>query len=196
MEKNRIEAFSDGVIAVAITLMVIELKPPALSGGFENLAALTPSFLAYVLSFIYVGIYWNNHHHLLSIVRTIDGAVLWANLHLLFWLTLFPFSTAWVSQQSLAVAPAATYGVNLLMAALAYYALQWTLVRAQGPESVLKAALGHDWKGRASPAAYVVGIAAAFYKPWAADLVYAGVALIWLIPDQRIERRSMSVTPS
>ena len=195
MEKNRLEAFSDGVIAIIITIMVLNLKIPGSSDLQEpqpdRLAALrpiVPVFLSYVLSFIYVGIYWNNHHHLLSATRRVNGAMLWANLHLLFWLSLFPFTMGWMGQTHLAPTPTAVYGFVLLMAAIAYMLLQRTIILRQGPESLLAAALGKDWKGKLSPAFYLAAIPLAFVNPWLSSALYVLVALLWLIPDRRIER--------
>jgi len=188
MEKTRLEAFSDGVLAVAITLMVLELKAPVQARSLADLASLTPAFLSYVLSFIYIGIYWNNHHHLFQATKSVTGGVLWANLHLIFWLTLFPFTSAWVSQHFDASAPSAVYGVVLLMAAIAYYILQTVIIRAEGPSSLLARAVGRDWKGRLSPLVYLAAIPLAFVHPWIADGLYTAVALLWLVPDRRIER--------
>jgi uncharacterized membrane protein len=188
MEKNRIEAFSDGVIAVAITIMVLELKPPTHANSLADLVELAPVFASYVLSFIYVGIYWNNHHHMFQSTRTVSGGILWANLHLLFWLSLFPFTTAWVSQNTQAPAPSAVYGFVLLMAAIAYYILQSMIIAQQGSKSLLAAAIGKDRKGKLSPAFYLAAILLAFWKPWIADSIYAFVAFLWLVPDRRIER--------
>jgi uncharacterized membrane protein len=166
--------------------MVLEMKVP----HGETLAALLPMapvFLSYVLSFVYVGIYWNNHHHMLSTCHRVSGAVLWANLHLLFWLSLFPFTTAWMGESYLAVPPTAAYGVVLLMAAIAYWILEQTLIAADGPDSVLRQAIGSDWKGKVSPVLYLCGIALAFWRPWSAQLLYVLAALLWLVPDRRIE---------
>jgi uncharacterized membrane protein len=188
MGKSRLEAFSDGVIAIIITIMVLELKVP----HGEDVLALTPLlpvFLSYILSFIYVGIYWNNHHHMLHLTQHINGRVLWANLHLLFWLSLTPFVTGWMGENHFAAAPTALYGVVLLMAAIAYWILQRTIIAAQGPGSALAAAIGKDVKGKASPLLYAVAIPSAFVSPWIAGGLYALVALIWLIPDRRIERK-------
>jgi uncharacterized membrane protein len=187
MEKNRLEAFSDGVIAIIITIMVLELKVPH---GVElgDLKPLSPVLLSYLLSFIYVGIYWNNHHHMFHCVRHVTGGILWANLHLLFWLSLFPFTTAWVGENHLAPAPTAVYGVVLLMAALAYYILQSVIIMRQGPDSLLAAAVGKDWKGKSSPVCYLMAIPLAFANPWIAHALYIFVALMWLAPDRRIER--------
>ncbi len=187
MRKGRVEGFSDGVIAIIITIMVLEMKVPR----GESLAALrplAPVLLSYVLSFAYLGIYWNNHHHMLHATEAVSGAVLWANLHLLFWLSLIPFVTGWMGENHFAAGPTALYGVVLLMAAIAYLILQRTLVTAQGPGSVLKMALGSDFKGKISPVLYVVAIASAFFAPWIACGIYVLVALIWLVPDRRIER--------
>ncbi|MGH7679809.1 MAG: TMEM175 family protein [Gemmatimonadaceae bacterium] len=186
MGRNRLEAFSDGVIAIIITIMVLELKVP----HGDTLAAvgpLLPVFFSYVLSFVYVAIYWNNHHHLLHTCRTVTGPILWANLHLLFWLSLFPFATAWVGESHFAATPSAVYGGVLLMAAIAYYVLQLLIIRTQGPDSVLAKAVGSDWKGKASPIAYVLGIAVSFWLPTVAQALYVLVALVWLVPDRRIE---------
>ena len=188
MTKGRLEAFSDGVIAIIITIMVLELKVPH-GAELASLRPLAPVLLSYVLSFVYVGIYWNNHHHLLHAARHVDGRILWANLHLLFWLSLFPFVTHWVGETSFAEWPVAVYGVVLLMAALAYTLLVRALLARHGPDSVLATAIGTDFKGNVSIACYVLGILlAALVNRWAAFAVYAVVALIWLIPDLRIER--------
>jgi uncharacterized membrane protein len=194
MEKNRVEAFSDGVIAIIITIMVLDLKVPQPTGQMphpDKLAALKPLlpvFLTYILSFIYLGIYWNNHHHLLKAARKVNGAMMWANLHLLFWLSLFPFVTGWMGENHFTTAPTAIYGTVLLLAAVAYYILQGVIVAGQGRDSKLAAAIGRDFKGKLSPVLYAVAIAAAFFRPWIACCIYALVALMWLIPDRRIER--------
>jgi uncharacterized membrane protein len=191
MDKARMEIFSDALFAIIMTIMVLELKIPH---GTE-LAALTPLlpvFLSYVLSFVYLGIYWNNHHHLLSVTREVSGAILWANLHLLFWLSLIPFVTGWMGENRFAPVPTALYGLILLLAAFAYLVLQRQILLREGPASVLAAAVGHDWKGRVSPLFYVLGIALAFLRPWIAGLLYASVALVWLVPDRRIERKVAS----
>jgi uncharacterized membrane protein len=187
MEKNRLEAFSDGVIAIIITIMVLELKVPH---GVElsDLKPLLPVLLSYLLSFIYVGIYWNNHHHMFHCVRHVTGGILWANLHLLFWLSLFPFTTGWVGENHLAAAPTAVYGVVLFMAGTAYYILQSTIIGQQGPASLLATAIGKDWKGKSSPVCYFIAIPLAFVSPWIAHALYVFVALMWLAPDRRIER--------
>lgn len=186
MGKGRLEAFSDGVIAIIITIMVLELKVPT-GHTTGDLLPLAPVLLSYVLSFIYVGIYWNNHHHMLATSRRVSGTVLWANLHLLFWLSLFPFTTAWMGESYLAVAPTVAYGVVLLIAAIAYSILQHTLIAVDGAGSVLRNAIGSDWKGKLSPVLYVVGIALAWWHRWAAQLLYVLSALLWLIPDRRLE---------
>ena len=187
MSNSRLEAFSDGVIAIIITIMVLELKVPH-GDTFEALVPLVPNFLSYVLSFIYVGIYWNNHHHMLHTCESVSGPILWANLHLLFWLSLFPITTAWIGDNPTARAPSALYGVPLLMAAIAYWMLQQRIIAAQGPDSLLKKAVGADWKGKMSPVIYSAGIAAAFFSPHTAQALYLLVALVWLVPDRRIER--------
>jgi len=187
MEKNRLEAFSDGVIAIIITIMVLELKAPH-EASFAALRPLLPVFLSYVLSYVYVGIYWNNHHHLLHSTRRVSAGILWANLHLLFWLSLFPFATAWVGENHVASTPTATYGVILLMAAIAYYILQCAIIAQQGRDSLLASAIGRDWKGKLSPVLYLIAIPVAFSNPWVANGIYTFVALLWFIPDRRIER--------
>jgi uncharacterized membrane protein len=187
MGKNRLEAFSDGVMAIIITIMVLELKVPH-GETFESLIPLLPVFLSYVLSFVYVGIYWNNHHHMLHTVSRVSGSVLWANLHLLFWLSLFPFATGWMGENNFAALPCALYGAVLLMAAGAYWLLQQAIIATQGPDSVLRRAVGSDWKGKLSPVFYVVAIVATIWSPWISAAIYVSVALIWLIPDRRIER--------
>jgi uncharacterized membrane protein len=187
MGKGRLEAFSDGVLAIIITIMVLELKVP----HGEDLAALVPLipvFLSYVLSFLYVGIYWNNHHHMLHTVKTVSGGVLWANLHLLFWLSLFPFATGFMGENHFAPTPSALYGVVLFGAAISYTILQIAIIRSQGKDSLLRAAVGSDWKGKVSLVSYVVGIASTFMVPLVAQVFYVAVALIWLVPDPRIER--------
>jgi len=187
MEKNRLEAFSDGVLAIIITIMVLELKAPR-GVDIASLKPLVPSFLSYVLSFIYVGIYWNNHHHLLLTVHKVSAGILWANLHLLFWLSLFPLATAWVGENHLATVPSAAYGAILLMAAIAYYILQKAIMAGDGRSSLLATALGRDWKGKLSPVIYLVAAPLAFVNPLISNLLYTVVALIWLVPDRRIER--------
>ncbi len=187
MGKTRLEAFSDGVLAIIITIMVLELKVPH-DPSPAALVALLPVFLSYVLSFVYVGIYWNNHHHMLHTCRQVSGSILWANLHLLFWLSLLPFATAWMGENHFVRFPTAIYGVVLLASAIAYYVLQQTIIAAQGERSVLRAAVGRDWKGKASPVLYLTGIGLTFVSAWMAQVIYVLVALIWLVPDRRIER--------
>lgn len=187
MTKNRLEAFSDGVLAIVITIMVLELKAPH-GGGLAALWDLMPVFLGYVLSFIYVGIYWNNHHHMLHAVHRVSGPVLWANLHLLFWLSLFPFATAWMGENHFEAVPSAVYGGVLFMAAVAYMVLQRTLMALEGPDGPLSKAVGRDRKGRLSPLLYALGVGLAFVHPLAAQCCYVAVALIWLVPDRRIEQ--------
>jgi uncharacterized membrane protein len=186
MSSARLEAFSDGVIAIIITIMVLELKVPH-GDTMGALVPLIPNFLSYILSFIYVGIYWNNHHHMLHTCERVTGRILWANLHLLFWLSLFPITTAWIGDNYFAAAPSVLYGVVLLMAAIAYWILQQSIIAAQGPGSLLKKAVGGDWKGKASPILYSIGVAAALRSPRLAQAVYVLVALLWLVPDRRIE---------
>ncbi len=187
MGKSRLEAFSDGVLAIIITIMVLELKVPH-GEELESLGPLVPVFLSYVLSFVYVGIYWNNHHHMLHASSKVTGPVLWANLHLLFWLSLFPFATGWMGENHFAPWPSACYGIVLLMAAGAYWILEQAIIASEGPTSLLKKAVGRDWKGKLSPLLYVIGIAANFWSTWLAQAAYVSVALIWLVPDRRIER--------
>ena len=187
MGKDRLAAFSDGVIAIIITIMVLELKLPD-DGGLGALAAIAPSFVAYVLSFIYLAIYWNNHHHMLHTVSRVDGLILWANSHLLFWLSLIPATTAWLGRHFLAPVPTAVYGVTLLMPAIAYFLLQKAIIHRQGAHSVLAKAVGNDFKGKISPAIYLTGIGFAFYAPWVSIALYVAVAIMWLVPDRRIER--------
>jgi uncharacterized membrane protein len=187
MEKNRLEAFSDGVLAIIITIMVLELKVPH-SADFDALAPVVPVFLSYILSFLYVGIYWNNHHHMFQTTKRVSGGILWANLHLLFWLSLFPFSTAWIGENHLAPAPIAVYGFVLLMAGVAYLILQHLIIVQQGPNSLLAAAIGRDWKGKLSALAYLAAIPLAFVSPWISIGLYTSAAFTWLIPDRSIER--------
>jgi len=187
MGKNRLEAFSDGVLAIVITIMVLELKVPH-GVGIADVQPLLPLFLSYVLSFLYVGIYWNNHHHLLHTVKQISGGILWANLHLLFWLSLFPFATAWMGENHAAPLPTAAYGVVLLMAAIAYYILQYLIICSHGKDSVLGRAVGPDLKGKLSPLAYLAAIPMAFVSPWISSGLYVFMALVWIVPDRRIER--------
>jgi uncharacterized membrane protein len=187
MNSNRLEAFSDGVIAIIITIMVLELHAPH-EPTWSALGPLWPVMLSYVLSFVYLGIYWNNHHHMLHVTRHVTGGILWANLHLLFWLSLTPFTTAWMGETHFASAPTAAYGAVLLASAIAYYILQLAIIRSQGANSVLAAAVGRDKKGKLSPVGYALAIPAAFVHPAISGALYATIALIWLIPDKRIER--------
>ena len=187
MDKNRLEAFSDGVIAIIITIMVLELKVPR-DATFDALRERWPVFLSYVLSYIYIGIYWNNHHHMLKVAERVNGTILWANLHLLFWLSLIPFVTAWMGQNHLEAVPTALYGVVLLMAAIAYFILQRAIIAEHGPDSLLASAVGRDLKGKLSPVLYAIAIVSALFKSWIAGSIYIFVALMWLIPDKRIER--------
>jgi uncharacterized membrane protein len=187
MGKTRLEAFSDGVLAIIITIMVLEMKVPH-GDTPEALVPLIPVFLSYVLSFVYVGIYWNNHHHMLHTATRVTGAVLWANLHLLFWLSLFPFATGWMGENHFAPLPSAVYGFVLLAAAMAYFLLQKAIIAAQGDTSILRRAVGSDWKGKLSPVLYLLAIALTFVASWMGQLIYVFVALLWLVPDRRIER--------
>jgi uncharacterized membrane protein len=187
MGKNRLEAFSDGVLAIIITIMVLELKIPR-GDNLETLAPLVPVFVTYVLSFIYVGIYWNNHHHMFHACPRVTGGILWANLHLLFWLSLFPFVTGWMGENHFAAVPSALYGGVLFAAAVAYWILQQVIIASQGPASRLKAAVGRDWKGKVSPILYVCGIISTYFWSGVAQVLYVTVALMWLVPDRRIEK--------
>jgi uncharacterized membrane protein len=187
VEKDRLLAFSDGVIAIIITIMVLELKVPH-DASLAALAAVIPVFLSYVLSFVYISIYWNNHHHFFHLVRHVDGVMLWANLNLLFWLSLIPFATGWMGENHFAPVPTAAYGVALLMPALAWYGLQLAIIRRQGSDSMLARAIGRDLKGKVSPVLYIAGILCAFLDTRIANAIYVLVALMWFIPDRRIER--------
>ena len=187
MGKDRLAAFSDGVIAIIITIMVLELKVPH-GADWAALRAVAPNFVAYVLSFVYLAIYWNNHHHLLHAVTRVDGLILWANSHLLFWLSLVPAATGWMGENFLAPLPTAVYGVSLLMPAIAYYLLEKAIVHQQGRHSVLASALGSDVKGKISPLLYAAAVALAFVDAWLSIAIYALVAVMWLIPDRRIEK--------
>lgn len=187
MNKSRLEAFSDGVIAIIITIMVLEMKVPH-GTELATLKPLVPVLLSYVLSFIYLAIYWNNHHHMLHTCHRVTGRMLWANLHLLFWLSLIPFATGWMGENHFAETPTALYGFVLLMAAIAYYWLEQTIIASQGGDSVLRQAVGRDWKGIVSPILYVSAILIAFTSHWASKAIYVAVALMWLVPDRRIER--------
>jgi uncharacterized membrane protein len=184
---SRLEAFSDGVLAIIITIMVLEMKVPH-GATADALRPLVPTFLSYVLSFVYIGIYWNNHHHMLHTLERVTASVLWGNLHLLFWLSLFPFATGWMGENHFATLPVALYGGVLLAAAIAYWLLQQAIIASQGPRSSLKAAIGRDWKGKLSPAFYVCGIVSSVFAPWLAEAFYVAVAIVWLVPDRRIER--------
>ena len=187
MEKGRMEAFSDGVLAIIITIMVLEIKVPH-GHELSDLKPLGPILLSYILSFIYLGIYWNNHHHMLQTVEKVTGGILWANLHLLFWLSLVPFVTGWLGENKFSSTPMALYGVVLLMAAIAYYILQTQIIRSQGEDSTLAKAIGKDTKGKISPVLYVIGIAFSWMNPAISGALFVLVALIWLVPDKRIER--------
>ena len=195
MVKNRLEAFSDGVLAIIITIMVLELKVPH-GETLDALLPLLPAFLSYVLSFVYIGIYWNNHHHMLHTATRVTGPMLWANLHLLFWLSLFPFATGWMGENHFAPMPAALYGLVLLMAAIAYWLLEQAIIASEGAASMLKRAVGRDWKGKLSPVLYAIAIAATFRAPWVAQAIYVFVAILWLVPDPRIERALHRGEPS
>ncbi|MEO3712443.1 TMEM175 family protein [Roseateles flavus] len=194
MHKSRLEAFSDGVIAIIITIMVLELKVPH-GDSLAALWPLLPVLLSYVLSFVYVGIYWNNHHHLLHAVRKVSGGVLWANLHLLFWLSLLPFVTGWMGENHFGALPTAVYGFVLLMAAIAYWLLAHCILSVEGPDSVVARALGRDRKGSWSAVAYALALPLAFVLPALAQAVFVGVAIVWLVPDRRIERALQAHEP-
>jgi uncharacterized membrane protein len=187
MPKERLNAFSDGVIAIIITIMVLELKVPH-GADWASLFALLPVFLSYVLSFIYIAIYWNNHHHMMHASETVDGTILWANMHLLFWLSLIPFATGWMGENHFAKLPTALYGVALFMPAIAYYLLQAAIIRQHGQDGVLAKALGSNIKTKVSPVLYLIAVGSAFIAPWVSHLLYVMVALMWLIPDRRIEK--------
>lgn len=186
MTKGRLEAFTDGVLAIIITIMVLELKVPH-GGGFEDLKPLLPVFGSYVLSFIYLAIYWNNHHHMMQTVKHVTGRILWANMHLLFWLSLIPFVTGWMGENHFTAATVFSYGVILLGAAFAYFILQSLIIKSHGKDSILAKALGKDLKGKASPLLYIVGVIGAFFNIWISGTMFILVAIIWLIPDKRIE---------
>jgi uncharacterized membrane protein len=187
MTRHRLEAFSDGVIAILITIMVLELTVPH-GTHLSDLLDEWPVFISYVLSFAYLAIYWNNHHHMLYVTQRVDGTILWANMLLLFWLSLVPFTTAWMGEHQFAAAPTAVYGVVLLLAAVSYSVLQWAIIRSQGSASVLRKAIGGDFKGKVSMVLYAVAIPSALVVPWVAYALYAGVAALWIVPDRRIER--------
>jgi len=186
MGTSRLEAFSDGVLAIIITIMVLEMKVPH-DPTFEGLRGLAPVFLSYILSFVYVGIYWNNHHYLLHTCKKVTGRILWANLHLLFWLSLFPFVTGWMGENHFAPLPSAFYGLVLFAASLAFLLLQQAIIASQGEESALKQAIGKDWKGKVSSVLYLCAIVSTFFALWLAQLIYVAVAALWLVPDRRIE---------
>jgi uncharacterized membrane protein len=186
MNKNRLEAFSDGVLAIIITIMVLELRVPH-DPTWQGLLDVLPTFLSYLLSFVYVGIYWNNHHHMIHLADRVNGRILWANLHLLFWLSLFPFSTRWMDESGFVQVPVLAYGINLLCASIAYFILQQALIRQQGRDGALAQAVGRDWKGKASPLIYLTGLALGLVQPLLGVAVYTVVALIWLVPDRRVE---------
>jgi len=187
MTKNRLEAFTDGVLAIIITIMVLELKVPH-GGSFDDLKPLLPIFVSYILSFIYLAIYWNNHHHMMQTVKHVTGKILWANMHLLFWLSMVPFVTGWMGENHFTAATMFLYGVVLLGAAIAYYILQSLIIASHGKDSILAKALGRDLKGKISPVLYVLGIVSAFWYVWISGALFILVAIIWLIPDSRIER--------
>jgi len=194
MGKNRLEAFSDGVLAIIITIMVLELKVPH-GESLATLEPLIPIFLSYVLSFIYIGIYWNNHHHTLHTVSRVSGRILWANLHLLFWLSLLPFVTGWMGENHFSAAPTALYGFVLLMAAVAYWILVRAIIHVEGKDSILAKAIGSDWKGNLSVVIYAAAIPVAYFNSWIAQALYIVVALLWIIPDTRIERLMPTANP-
>jgi uncharacterized membrane protein len=187
VSKERLAAFSDGVIAIIITIMVLELKVPH-GDDWSALAKLWPVFLSYVLSFAYIAIYWNNHHHLLHTFKHVNGSILWANTHLLFWLSLIPFATGWMGENNFAKLPTAVYGAALLLPAVAYCVLQLAIIKSEGLSSVLAKAIGNDVKGKISPVLYIAAIGLAFFKPWISCVIYGFVALMWFIPDRRIEK--------
>jgi uncharacterized membrane protein len=187
MKPERLNAFSDGVIAIIITIMVLELKIPH-GADLSDLTPLIPVFFSYVLSFAYIAIYWNNHHHMMHASARVDGSILWANMNLLFWLSLIPFATGWMGENNFASVPTAVYGLALLMPAIAYFLLQRAIIRHHGADSVMDQAIGRDIKGKISPILYAIGIVMAFFAPWIAGGLYVLVALIWVIPDRRIER--------
>lgn len=186
MKPTRLEAFSDGVIAIVVTIMVLELRAPE-SAELEDLRPLLPVFLAYVLSFVFISIYWNNHHHLLQATRRVSGGIMWANIHLLFWLSIVPFTTSWMSSHPGALWPTVLYGINLLMPGFAFRLLVSAIIREHGPDSDIARAIGSDLKGYASLFFYILAIAVAFFNPWISYIIYAGVAVIWLVPDRRVE---------
>ena len=188
MTKGRLEAFTDGVLAIIITIMVLELKVPHDEGAFEDLKPLLPVFVSYVLSFVYLAIYWNNHHHMMHTVKHVNGSMLWANMHLLFWLSIIPFVTGWMGENHFTPASVFLYGVVLFLAAIAYFILQKLIIKSHGKHSILAKALGKDLKGKVSPVLYVIGFMSAFYSVWISGTIYVLVAIMWLIPDKRIEK--------
>jgi uncharacterized membrane protein len=194
MDTRRLETFSDGVLAIIITIMVLELRVPH-GADLDAIRSLWPVLLSYMLSFVYIGIYWNNHHYMIHVTRRVSGGILWANLHLLFWLSLVPFATAWMGENHFAPLPTALYGAVLFLAAMAYTILQWQILRAEGPHSMLASAVGRDLKGKLSPLLYLLGVGAAFIQPVIAGGIYVLNALIWLIPDRRIERAMARAKP-
>ena len=194
MRTERLEAFTDGVMAILITIMVLEFRVPLQQHDFSALLGLRWTFLSYLLSFVYLGIYWNNHHHMFAVSQHVDGSVLWANLHLLFWLSMVPFVTAWMGENSFAITPTAVYGGVLLMSAIAYTILQRRILHLDGPDSVLAKAVGRDFKGRISLGLYLVAIPSAFISPWIAGALYLTVALMWIVPDRRIEAVAPDLT--
>ncbi|MEZ4856120.1 MAG: TMEM175 family protein [Gelidibacter sp.] len=194
MTKGRLEAFTDGVLAIIITIMILEMKVPH-GGNFEDLKPIIPVFGSYVLSFIYIGIYWNNHHHMLQTVKQVTGSMLWANLHLLFWLSLIPFVTGWMGENHFTAASLFMYGIVLLGAAIAYFILQTAIVKKHGKQSVLAIALGRDLKGKLSPVFYIIGISTSFFNIWISGITYILVAIMWLVPDKRIEKTMQNDEP-
>jgi uncharacterized membrane protein len=188
MNKNRLEAFSDGVLAIIITIMVLEIKAPE-DDSFESLLHLIPVFLSYVLSFVYVGIYWNNHHHMIQVVKRINGSIMWGNLFLLFWLSLIPFATSWMGDHHFSAVPMSIYGVVLLMCSVAYNLLQNKIIKSEGEDSILKRAVEKDIKGKISTLAYLLAIPLAFVSPWISGFLYISIALLWIVPDSRIEKQ-------
>jgi uncharacterized membrane protein len=188
MNKNRLEAFSDGVLAIIITIMILEIKAPE-NDSFESLKPLIPVFLSYVLSFVYIGIYWNNHHHMFQVVKKVSGSILWSNLFLLFWLSLIPFATSWIGSQHFAAVPMSVYGFILLMSGFSYTILYDKIIKLEGKDSVLYQAVGNDKKGKISMLCYILAIPLAFVSPWISGFLYTIVALMWIIPDSRIEKQ-------
>lgn len=188
MNKSRLEAFSDGVLAIIITIMILEIKVPE-DDNFESLSPLIPVILSYVLSFVYIGIYWNNHHHMFQVVKKVSGSILWKNLFLLFWLSLIPFGTSWIGSQHFAAVPMSVYGLLLLMSAISYFSLQNSIIKLEGKDSILSQAVEKDVKGKISLVCYIVAIPLAFVSPWISGFLYSAVALLWIVPDSRIEKQ-------